>query len=195
MWQYEACRHASLAGLGSEGAAGAAQSASGSAPGAPKQRKKILLAMEKWTHTKNNKKTTKKHNFFRKTQKPKNPKGIPHRICPPGRPRRPPGAQKNATRDGEMDARKKTRKFLKKRRNFQKHQKNGHTMAVAAGEGIQKEGFGRGPKSPGHIELCVFCNEKKVAQSRSGDRVPARRKSPCRTPQASCEGSSGASRG
>ena len=34
--------------------------ASGSALGAPTQPKKILLAMEKWTHAKNNQKTTKK---------------------------------------------------------------------------------------------------------------------------------------
>ena len=57
--QYEAHRRASLAGLGSEGAAGAAQRASRSLPGSPKQRKQILLAMDKWTHAKNNKKSTK----------------------------------------------------------------------------------------------------------------------------------------
>ena len=34
-------------------------------------------------------------------------------------------------------------------------------MAVPAAEGIKKERSGRGPKSRGHIEFCVFCNEKK----------------------------------
>ena len=67
--QKVAYRCASFAGLGLEDAAGAAQTASGSLPGAPKRRKKVLLAMEKWTHAKNNKKIAKKHNLFRKTQK------------------------------------------------------------------------------------------------------------------------------
>ena len=40
--------------------------ASGRALGAPSQRKKILLAMEKWTHVKNNKEITKNITFSEK---------------------------------------------------------------------------------------------------------------------------------
>ena len=134
-----------MAGLSSQSAAGAAQRASGSLSGRPRQRKKILLAMEKWTHTKNNKKITKKHNFFRKTQKNKEPRDNSHRMCPPGRPRRPPGAKKKATRYGEMDAHKKSRKILKKPRFFQKHQKTRIWSWVLPRKASKKRGPGEGP--------------------------------------------------
>ena len=50
--------------------------ASGSALGAPTQRKKILLAMEKWTHAKNNKKTIQNIKFSEKRKKQRTPRRV-----------------------------------------------------------------------------------------------------------------------
>ena len=57
------------------------------------------------------------------------------------------GAQKKATRYGEMDAHKKSRKMFLKTKIFQKTSKNTDLVGRGPRESIKKEGSGRGPES------------------------------------------------
>ena len=62
-------------------------------------------------------KKTKKHIFFRKCKFQKNPEVRKYRRCPPGAPRRPPGAPTGANCDGQMDTCQKSQKKQKKQRS------------------------------------------------------------------------------
>ena len=79
-------------------------------PGASRERpsgEKKSYSLWRNGRTQKNAKKHLKTSLFRKTQKTKNPKERSHRMCPPGRPRRPPGAPNGANCDGETHAHKK----------------------------------------------------------------------------------------
>ena len=93
-------------------------------------------------------------------QNQNNPEIRTHRRCPPGAPRRPPGAPTGANCGGQMDACQKSFLKTKKLRIKQKHQKNGLPIGLGAAEGVPRRGPGEGPKSPGLIQFNDFFNKK-----------------------------------